>query len=63
MENCIVKNCGVDLKVFVVNDFVFIYIFLVELLKFGLEVLIVFFGVFGNVLVMVVICWMGKKKK
>lgn len=63
MENCIVKNCGVDLKVFVVNDFFFMDIFLVELLKFGLEVLIVFFGVFGNVLVMVVICWMGKKKK
>lgn len=63
MENCTVKNCGADLKVSVANDSVSMDIPLVESLKLGLEVLIAFFGVLGNVLVTVVICRMGKKKK
>ena len=63
MENCTMKNCGADLNASLTNDSVTTDIPVVESLKLGLEVLIALFGVLGNVLVAVVICRMGKKKK
>lgn len=63
MANCTVRHCGADPNVSLANDSVARDIPLVESLKLGLEVLIALFGVVGNVLVTVVICQMGKKKK
>ena len=63
MANCTVRHCEADPNVFLANVSVAIDMPLVEPLKLGLEVLIALFGVVGNVLVTVVICRMGKKKK
>ena len=63
MENCIMKNCYADLNTSLTNDSVTTDMPVVESLKLGLEVLIALFGVVGNVLVAVIICRMGKKKK